>query len=106
MAIDHVEEIRELPFDRDAIIQGGQPLADYLGILIRHLAVDQLFEFSRRINALIDTNSVQYRYYAIPDPNTGLYPTGTWREGVNDSGQFVREKYVGGTWVEVSVEDV
>jgi len=105
MAIDRVDEVQELPYDRPAITAGGQALADYMYVLVRYLAAEQLYELGRRVNAMIDVNSVDYRYYSTPDPNTGLYPDGTWRQGVNDDGQFVTQKYNDGTWETVTVND-
>ncbi len=105
MAIDHLEEIRELPYDEDACVAGGERLARYIYILIERLATGELYEIQRRVNAILDTNSIQYQYYASPDPQTGEYPAGTWRQGVNDDGQFVKENYNNGIWVAVTIDD-
>ena len=105
MAIDHLEETRELPYDREAIVAGGAALADYVYELVKTLSLEQLREINLRINALLDLNTIDFVYFSTPSPETGLYASGTWRIGINDDGHFVKQKYDGSTWVTVTEEN-
>ena len=105
MAVDHLVEIRELPYDKDAIIKGGEPLADYLYVLVRSIMLEQLLDLRKTVNALIDTDSVAYHYFGPPDPRTGEFKDGTWRVGALD-GAFVKQKKVDGVWVTVTTDNL
>ena len=59
-------------------------------VLLKILATTQ--------NYVLDTNNVQWRYFAAPDPASGAFAVGTFRMGQTDSGIEVQEQVSAGTW--------
>ena len=105
MPLDRLQEAQAIPYDRDAIVAGGEKAADYFRELTTILAQDQLQTVRRYLNAFLETNTVDYIYFAQPHPETGLYPAGTWRIGVSDTGSFVCQKYVDDVWTTILEDD-
>lgn len=98
MAIDHLNETIQLPFDRKAI-ESGDPrqLGSYLYELVKFLEDLLAGQIATTVNMLVDTNNVQWRYFAAPDPATGAYAVGTYRLGQTSNGVELQE-LVGTTW--------
>ena len=105
MSLDRLQEVQPIPYDRDAIIAGGEKAADYFRKLTTILSLDQLQTVRKYLNAFMETNTVDFIYFAQPHPDTGLYPAGTWRMGVSSTGSFVRQKYVDDVWTTIVEDD-
>lgn len=95
MSIDHLEETLELPKPPGEIEDPA--VRNYLRTLINVLQETQLARMRRTINFILDMANGGWLYFAMPDPDSGVYDDGTWRIGVVSSGVEVQEK-VAGTW--------
>jgi len=94
MAIDHLPAPATLSANLIAIQKGDTD--ELVRTLIQ--IMDLLKMITRTANLLIDTNNVQWRYFAAPDPESGDYANGTMRFGQTESGEMQLQERVSGTW--------
>ena len=99
MSIDSLPEKVKLPFDLSAI-ESGDPksLAVFFRVFVTELERVLSSDISATVNLLVDTNNVQWRYFAAPDPASGAFAVGTFRMGQTDSGIEVQEQVSAGAW--------
>ena len=105
MAIEHLEERVELPYDREAILEGGKSLADYLYKLVEVLKDVGFANVHTVLNAVVDVTNTDWQYWGARDPVTGVYPDGSWRVGIVDGG-LERQKKVDGAWTTVGSDNI
>lgn len=100
MAIEHLDEELALPYNEEAIREGGEALARYMWELVSEIKRVAFSDVRTVVNALVDITNTDWQYWGTRDPNTGIFPDGSWRCGPVD-GMLEWQKKVDGTWTRV-----
>lgn len=102
MAITHLDEKVDIPFDRDAI-ESGDPkrLCTALWHIVRTLTMDVLPAIHNVTNMLIDRGGMDWTYYGVRNMTTGEYDDGAFRVGIVDGGLEIQKK-IDGTFTKIN----
>jgi len=106
MRTEQLPERLRLPEFPKGLEDDPEAVTKYLYRLVREFEVNILPALYDRINGLVsDSTEIGFTYSRPPNPITGEYQDGTWRQGEADDGTYVLDKKIDGDWVNVNRDD-
>jgi len=78
--------------------EGGPAAAEMMYGVVRAIEEELNDRVVPTLNLTVDTIGSGYVYFALPDPETGVYADDSFRIGVDSNGYLLVQKKVDGTW--------